>query len=62
MPESEEDPTMYTGLGSEIVTMNFYCNWTPEVSECQFTADSSGAWRTQAERGLGACTPPGANL
>lgn len=30
---SEEDPTMYTGLGSEIVAMNFCHNWTPEVGE-----------------------------
>lgn len=61
-PGPEENPTICTGVRSEIIRMTFYCNWTPEVGECQVTAHSLGAWRRQAKQGLGASTPPGVNL
>lgn len=37
-PGTAEELIMYTGLGSEIVTMHLYHSETSEAGECQFTA------------------------
>lgn len=40
-PGTAEDLIMYTGLGSEIVTMHLYHSKASEVGEWQFTAQNS---------------------